>query len=126
MRFALLYSLMSVADLLASLELPCLSLCRTPFLAPTVCGWPTYSLALPVSSFPSKLQGSHATGGGERRSICEIKRVKNGRVLLIPASDSTSGHGTTGMAKFYERELGELLRSAPRLVPYHRTREGHP
>jgi len=24
-----------------------------------------------------------------------IKRVKNGRVLLIPASENTAGHGTT-------------------------------
>lgn len=45
----------------------------------------------------------------------EIKRVKNGRVLLIPASESTAGHGTTGNAKFYARELGELLQAAPRL-----------
>jgi len=47
----------------------------------------------------------------------EIKRVKSGRVLLIPASENTAGHGTTGMAKFYQRELGELLQSAPRLSP---------
>jgi homoserine O-acetyltransferase len=47
----------------------------------------------------------------------EIKRVRSGRVLLIPASDSTAGHGTTGSAKFYARELGELLRSAPQLAP---------
>jgi homoserine O-acetyltransferase/O-succinyltransferase len=47
----------------------------------------------------------------------EIKRVKNGRVLLIPASENTAGHGTTAMAKFYQRELGELLQSAPRLAP---------
>ena len=47
----------------------------------------------------------------------EIKRVKNGHALLIPASDDTAGHGTTGMAKFYTRELGELLQSAPRLAP---------
>ena len=46
----------------------------------------------------------------------EIKRVKNGRALLIPASDNTAGHGTTGMAKLYQRELGELLQSAPRLA----------
>jgi homoserine O-acetyltransferase len=46
----------------------------------------------------------------------EIKRVKNGHALLIPASDDTAGHGTTGMAKFYKRELGELLQSAPRLA----------
>jgi homoserine O-acetyltransferase len=47
----------------------------------------------------------------------EIKRVRNGRVLLIPASENTAGHGTTGMAKFYRRELGELLHSAPRISP---------
>jgi homoserine O-acetyltransferase/O-succinyltransferase len=47
----------------------------------------------------------------------EIKRVKNGRVVLIPASENTAGHGTTGMAKFYQRELGEVLQSAPRLAP---------
>ena len=45
----------------------------------------------------------------------EIKRVKNGKVLLIPASVETSGHGTTGRAKFYSKELAELLQSAPRL-----------
>jgi homoserine O-acetyltransferase len=44
----------------------------------------------------------------------EIKRVKNGRVLLIPASEQTSGHGTTGNAKFYKKELAEVLQSAPR------------
>jgi homoserine O-acetyltransferase len=47
----------------------------------------------------------------------EIKRVKNGRMLLIPASDQTAGHGTTGQAKFWKNELGELLRTAPRAAP---------
>lgn len=44
----------------------------------------------------------------------EIKRVKNGRVLLIPGSDQTVGHGTTGQAKFWKQQLGELLQTAPR------------
>jgi len=44
----------------------------------------------------------------------EIKRVKNGRVFLIPASESTAGHGTTGQAKFWKKELAEVLQSAPR------------
>lgn len=44
----------------------------------------------------------------------ELKRVKNGRLLLIPASEETRGHGTTGMAKFWKKELQELLQSAPR------------
>ncbi len=45
----------------------------------------------------------------------EIKRVKNGRVLLIPGSPDTAGHGTTGSAKWYKKDLAELLQSAPRL-----------
>lgn len=43
-----------------------------------------------------------------------IKRVKHGRALIIPASESTVGHGTTGQARFYAKELAELLQSAPR------------
>jgi len=39
----------------------------------------------------------------------EIKRVKNGRVLLIPTSDKTIGHGTTSRAAFWKKELEELL-----------------
>ncbi|HEY2337418.1 MAG TPA: alpha/beta fold hydrolase [Burkholderiales bacterium] len=44
----------------------------------------------------------------------EIKRVKNGRIFLIPASPDTAGHGTTGNAKWYKKELEEVLKSAPR------------
>jgi homoserine O-acetyltransferase len=44
----------------------------------------------------------------------EIKRVKNGRVYVIPAGEGTTGHGTTGNAKFYKAQLQELLQSAPR------------
>jgi homoserine O-acetyltransferase/O-succinyltransferase len=44
----------------------------------------------------------------------EMKRVKNGRLLLIPASEDTRGHATTGFAKFYKKELEELLQTAPR------------
>lgn len=42
-----------------------------------------------------------------------LKRVKNGKLLLIPASEETRGHGTTGFAKFYKKELQDLLASAP-------------
>ncbi len=45
----------------------------------------------------------------------EIKRVKNGKILLIPGSELTAGHGTTGQAKFWKKELAEVLQSAPRL-----------
>ena len=47
----------------------------------------------------------------------EIKRVKNGRVFLIAASENTAGHGTTGQARFWKSELAALLQSAPRLAP---------
>jgi homoserine O-acetyltransferase len=40
--------------------------------------------------------------------------VKNGRVLLIPGSDQTAGHGTTARAKFWQKDLAELLQNAPR------------
>jgi homoserine O-acetyltransferase len=46
----------------------------------------------------------------------EMKRVRNGRVVLIPASENTAGHGTTANAKFYQRELAEILQTAPRLA----------
>ena len=39
----------------------------------------------------------------------ELKRVKSGRLLLIPASEETRGHGTTGMAKFWKAQLQEFL-----------------
>ena len=42
-----------------------------------------------------------------------MKRVKNGQLYLIPASQETRGHGTTGMAKFYAQKLREFLDSAP-------------
>ena len=42
-----------------------------------------------------------------------IKRVRNGRLYLIPASTETRGHLTTGNAAFYTEQLNELLQSAP-------------
>jgi homoserine O-acetyltransferase len=42
-----------------------------------------------------------------------IKRIKNGRLYLIPASTETRGHLTTGNAKFYKEQLRELLQTAP-------------
>jgi homoserine O-acetyltransferase/O-succinyltransferase len=45
-----------------------------------------------------------------------LKRVRNGRLYLIPASDETRGHGTTGMARFYAQPLAELLQRAPLAV----------
>jgi homoserine O-acetyltransferase len=42
-----------------------------------------------------------------------LKRVRNGRLYLIPASTETRGHLTTGNAKFYKQQLQELLATAP-------------
>ena len=38
-----------------------------------------------------------------------IKRVKRGRFILIPASETTHGHGTHTWAVFWQKELRELL-----------------
>jgi homoserine O-acetyltransferase len=42
-----------------------------------------------------------------------MKRIKNGKLYLIPASTETRGHITTGNAKFYAKQLQELLQTAP-------------
>ena len=42
-----------------------------------------------------------------------LKRVKNGKLYLIPASTETRGHLTTGDARFYSQQLRELLATAP-------------
>ena len=42
-----------------------------------------------------------------------MKRLKNGKLYLIPASAQTSGHLTTSNAKFYVEQLRELLQAAP-------------
>jgi len=42
-----------------------------------------------------------------------LKRIKNARLHLIPASTTTRGHSTTGAASFYTQPLRELLQSAP-------------
>ena len=44
----------------------------------------------------------------------EIKRVKHGRVLLLPGSPDTAGHGTTAQAKFWKMDLAKLLREVPK------------
>ena len=44
----------------------------------------------------------------------DIQRVKHGRLMIIPASPDTAGHGTTGSAKWWKNELAEVLKTAPR------------
>ena len=59
--------------------------------------------------------------GGKKRNciarLSELKRVKSGRLYLVPVSEDTRGHGTTGMASFWKQQLQELLQSAPRRSP---------
>lgn len=43
-----------------------------------------------------------------------LAKVPGARLLLIPASAETRGHGTTGMAKFWKKDLEEFLATAPR------------
>jgi homoserine O-acetyltransferase len=42
-----------------------------------------------------------------------LKQVKNAKLYLIPASAETSGHLSTGNAKFYEQPLRDLLQTTP-------------
>ena len=42
-----------------------------------------------------------------------VKRIRNGKIYLIPATTETRGHLTTGNAKFYAEQLRELLQNAP-------------
>ena len=44
----------------------------------------------------------------------ELKRLKNGRLYLIPASEDTRGHSTVGMPKFWKQQVQEFLQTAPR------------
>ncbi len=43
-----------------------------------------------------------------------IGRVRNARLLLIPASTESRGHGSGGLAKLYAQELGAWLETVPR------------
>jgi homoserine O-acetyltransferase len=40
----------------------------------------------------------------------EIKRVKRGQAIVIPASDQTRGHGTHTLARIWKKQLAGLLR----------------
>lgn len=42
-----------------------------------------------------------------------LKRIRNAKLHLIPASTQTRGHSTTGAASFYTQPLRELLQTAP-------------
>ncbi|UZJ62701.1 alpha/beta fold hydrolase [Pseudomonas sp. KU26590] len=43
-----------------------------------------------------------------------LAQLKNARLVLIPASAETRGHGTTNMARFYAEPLGEFMKATAR------------
>jgi homoserine O-acetyltransferase len=47
----------------------------------------------------------------------EMKRIKNARLYVIPASEETSGHTTVLMAKFWKEQVREFLQTAPHGAP---------
>jgi homoserine O-acetyltransferase len=42
----------------------------------------------------------------------EVKRVKNGRFVLLPVSDQTHGHGTHTWAALWQEHLAQLLQAS--------------
>jgi homoserine O-acetyltransferase/O-succinyltransferase len=42
-----------------------------------------------------------------------LKRIKNARLYLNPASTEARGHGTTGMARFWKEPFAEFLQTVP-------------
>jgi homoserine O-acetyltransferase len=44
----------------------------------------------------------------------DIKRVKNGRFVLLPITDETRGHGTHTIASIWQKYLSELLAESER------------
>jgi homoserine O-acetyltransferase len=44
-----------------------------------------------------------------------LPRIKNAKALISPGSPATFGHGTTGNARFWKKEVGELMQTAPQL-----------
>jgi len=49
------------------------------------------------------------------RLEASMRELKDARLLLIPASAETRGHGTTGMAKFYTKELGQFMQQTEKV-----------
>jgi homoserine O-acetyltransferase len=43
-----------------------------------------------------------------------LPRIAKAKALIIPGSPDTLGHGATGNARFWQKEVGELLQSTPK------------
>ena len=44
----------------------------------------------------------------------EIKRVKNGKFILLPTTEQTRGHGTHSYPAIWQQHLAELLKRSQR------------
>jgi homoserine O-acetyltransferase len=60
------------------------------------------------------------SAAGDERNPPEIgtieramRKLRTGRLYVIPASKETRGHGTTGFTRFWAPQLGEFLRTVP-------------
>jgi homoserine O-acetyltransferase len=42
-----------------------------------------------------------------------MARIPNARLLLIPGTTDTAGHGTTGQARFWRDELAGFMKEVP-------------
>ena len=75
------------------------------------------------ASSASRPRCSHINAADDERNPPETGLMERDQArqerppALIPASEDTRGHGTTGMAKFYAKELQAFLQSAPRRGP---------
>jgi homoserine O-acetyltransferase len=49
--------------------------------------------------------------------IVVIPGLKHARLLVIPGSEETAGHGTTAQAKWWKAQLAEFLPGVPRRSP---------
>ena len=47
----------------------------------------------------------------------ELQHVRNGNLLLIPASADTRGHGTTSFARLWKERFAQFLKAVPKLTP---------
>lgn len=45
-----------------------------------------------------------------------LPRIKRAKALIIAGSPDTFGHGTTGNARFWKKEVADLLQTAPKLA----------
>lgn len=43
----------------------------------------------------------------------EMKRIADAKLFLVPASEATRGHGTTGMARLWKQQLADWLSRVP-------------